>query len=111
MKDQTGTVTGLGVKVFLDRRNCGCYGDQQLQGHRSGQRCPHPVSVDIQGPGILNIENITAIQDPVTIGQENDWYLDFSILNSGGSTVTVDLADHDSTAAVIPGGPICFLIS
>ncbi|MBN2072185.1 MAG: hypothetical protein JW814_12085 [Candidatus Krumholzibacteriota bacterium] len=60
-------------------------------------------TVEIQTPGQLDIESITPTQDPVTVEQENPWSIDCSIHNSGGASVTLDLADFDSTGVIIPG--------
>ncbi|MBN2183690.1 MAG: T9SS type A sorting domain-containing protein [Candidatus Krumholzibacteriota bacterium] len=63
-----------------------------------------PVFVEVQEPGLLSVAGIVPTQDPVTIGQENEWHIELSVLNSGGSSVTVDPGDHDSTLVEIPDG-------
>ncbi|MDZ7860211.1 MAG: Ig-like domain-containing protein [Candidatus Krumholzibacteriota bacterium] len=58
----------------------------------------------IQLPSLLEITGFHASQDPVTIGQLNDWYIDVNIVNSGGSDVMLDLSDHDSSTVSVQGG-------
>jgi hypothetical protein len=61
-------------------------------------------NVLIQEPALLEITGFQALQDPVTIGQSNDWAIDVNLVNSGGSDLILDLADHDSTRVIIQGG-------
>ncbi|MBU8922157.1 MAG: T9SS type A sorting domain-containing protein [Bacteroidales bacterium] len=59
--------------------------------------------VEIQTTGVLSILGITGFQDPVTIGQVAEWEIEMSVLNSGGSALTIDTSDLDSTRVLIPG--------
>ena len=62
------------------------------------------ASVEIQGAAQLEVVSVTALQDPVTIVQANEWSIDMVVSNGGGSSVTLDLDSIDSTAVAIEGG-------
>ncbi len=62
------------------------------------------ASVDIQGEALLQVVSVTALQDPVTVGQSNEWSIDMVVINGGGSSVTLDLDSFDSTFVAVDGG-------
>jgi len=62
------------------------------------------ASVEIQGAALLQVVSVTPLADPVTIGQSNEWSIDMTVTNGGGSSVILDLASIDSTAVAIAGG-------
>ncbi len=62
------------------------------------------ATVEIQDPAILVVDSVTPTQDPVTIGQSNEWSIEMRVTNGGGSSVTLDLDDTDSTLVGVDGG-------
>jgi hypothetical protein len=63
-----------------------------------------PSAVEIQSKGELDITSVIPSQDPVTVGQQQEWTVAVSIANIGGADVTLRLDNSDSTYASIPAG-------
>ncbi len=77
----------------------------------SGRILPHTVAEPgatsdalIQSQAEISITDITALQDPVTVGQERDWTIELSVENGGGSDLTLNLDRTDSTWVHVPDG-------
>ncbi|MGM0483980.1 MAG: hypothetical protein ACQERI_05455 [Candidatus Krumholzibacteriota bacterium] len=62
------------------------------------------AEVSIQSPAQLTVTGVTALQDPVTIGQPNQWSIDLDVANTGGSDIELDTSNYDSTFVDIPQG-------
>ncbi len=62
------------------------------------------AEVMVEEAAALAITGITPLQNPVTINQSREWQIDMEITNTGGASLILDLADHDSTGIDIPGG-------
>ena len=99
--DQTGTASGtcrVNAVVAALEINSGrvlppagaAYSDQAV--------------VEIEAPAVLEITSITPSQNPVTLGQARVWTIDVALRNNGGSSLTLDAEDVDSTLAWIEGG-------
>ncbi len=64
---------------------------------------PATATVEVQEQGILEITGLASSQDPVTVGQPGQWYIDMEVSNTGGSDILLEVSDHDSTKVDIAG--------
>ncbi|MBD3424969.1 MAG: hypothetical protein GF417_11080, partial [Candidatus Latescibacteria bacterium] len=62
------------------------------------------AEVTVQSPAQLVITGVSALQNPVTVGQSNQWSIDLGLRNDGGSELQLDTSNHDSTYVEIPQG-------
>jgi hypothetical protein len=61
-------------------------------------------AVVVETPADLHITHLTAMQDPVTIGQLREWTIEMEVTNAGGSDATLLLDRTDSTWVSVDGG-------